>query len=41
LLVVNAPHRTVLEVCPHTALQEHILNARIEYMSTNFCTKLK
>ena len=25
----------MLEVCPHTALQEHILNARIEYMSSD------
>ena len=35
LLVVNAPHRTVLEVFPHTALQEHILNTRIEYKSSD------
>jgi len=32
-LVVNAPHRPGLEDFPHPALQEHILNARIEYKS--------
>ncbi|MEA1963911.1 MAG: hypothetical protein U9O41_02150, partial [Candidatus Aerophobetes bacterium] len=31
--LINVPHRTGLEAFPHPALQEHILNARIEYKS--------